>query len=131
MTVTTISPLYNNLLSEVEQLSSPELEQFVNYVLGLQARRRAPSLPQREAELLLKINQGWSIATQARYEALIAKRQAEQLNASEYDELLALTEQAETLNVRRIEALVELARYRQTSLPRLMATLGLQEPGVV
>lgn len=46
------------LLKAVEQLSLPDLEQFVSQVLALQAQRRANNLPQAEAELLLKINQG-------------------------------------------------------------------------
>ncbi len=129
MTATAIH--YHNLLSAVEQLDSSELEQFIRYVLGLQARRRAPSLAKSESELLLKINQSWPATTQARYESLITKRQTERLTPSEYDELLNLTEQSEALNLQRMEALVELARYRQSSLPSLMVTLGLQEPSVV
>jgi hypothetical protein len=50
------------LLKAVNQLSLPDLEQFVSQVLVLQAQRRANSLPQSEAELLLKINQGISLA---------------------------------------------------------------------
>ncbi|WP_236556934.1 hypothetical protein [Calothrix sp. PCC 7507] len=46
------------LLKAVEQLSQGDLERFVSQVIALQAQRKASSLPQVEAELLLKINQG-------------------------------------------------------------------------
>jgi hypothetical protein len=45
------------LLKAVDQLSLPDLEQFASKVLVIQAQRKAPTLPQSEAELLLKINQ--------------------------------------------------------------------------
>ena len=48
----------DELIKAVEQLEAPELEQFVAQVLALQARRKAPSLPRAEAELLQRINRG-------------------------------------------------------------------------
>ncbi|MEH2191804.1 MAG: hypothetical protein V7K98_03940 [Nostoc sp.] len=46
------------LIKAVQQLNQVDLERFVYQVINLQAQRKASSLPQTEAELLLKINQG-------------------------------------------------------------------------
>jgi hypothetical protein len=114
------------LLKTVEQLSLSELEQFVSQVLALRAKRRAPSLPQTEAELLLKINQGMPPEVQARYSELIDKREAETLTPDEYDELLCLTDQVEEVEARRLKYLTELAELRQTTLSGLMKDLKIR-----
>ena len=118
----------DELLKAVGQLSQPELEQFVFQVIALRARRKAPSLPRAESELLLKINQGASPDVQKRYGELIAKRRAETLTPDEYNELLRLTEQAEALEARRVEYLAELARLRNTTLAALMKDFGIRKP---
>jgi hypothetical protein len=118
----------DELLKAVGQLSQPELEQFVFQVIALRARRKAPSLPRAESELLLKINQGASPDVQKRYGELISKRRAETLTPDEYDELLRLTEQTEALEARRVEYLAELARLRDTTLAALMKDLGIRKP---
>ena len=119
------------LLKAVEQLSLPDLERFVSQIIALQAQRRATSLPQAEAELLLKINQGISSDTQKYFDELIAKRQAETLTPDEHKELLHLTEEIEKLQAQRIEYLVELARIRRISITELMKNLGIGTPEYV
>jgi hypothetical protein len=114
------------LLRAVDQLPTEQLEAFVSQALLLQARRRAPSLPHDESELMQKINEGLSVETQARYYALMDKRDAETLTSDEYEELLQLTDEAEEWNVRRVEALVELAQLRQMSLGDLMDSLDIR-----
>ncbi|HEY52605.1 MAG TPA: STAS/SEC14 domain-containing protein [Caldilineae bacterium] len=122
----------DELLKAVEQLSLPDLEQFVQQTVRLLARRRAPVLPRKEAELLLKINQtAPPLDLQARYDELAAKRQAETLTPGEHEELMHLTDQLDELNVHRLEYLAELARLRQTSLSVLMEDLGIEAPAVV
>ena len=118
----------DELLKAIGQLDQPELEQFMYQIIELRACRQAPSLPQDEAKLLLKINQGISPEVQKRYDELVAKRRAESLTADEYDELLLLTDQIENLEVRRMEYLTELARLRQTSLTKLMEDFGIHPP---
>lgn len=117
---------YNELLKAVEQLSLPELEQFVPQIIALQARYRAPTLPKDEANLLLRINQGVPSNIQERYDELIAKRRAETLTPEEHSELLRLTEHIERLEAKRAEHMAELARLRNTSLTALMEELGIQ-----
>ncbi len=115
-----------DLLKAVEQLSQSDLEQFVSQVMTLQAQRKARSLPQIEAELLIKINQGIPSDIQRLYNELIAKREAETLTVEEHQNLLQLTEQVEKLQAQRIESLAELARIRGISLTVLMTNLGIK-----
>jgi hypothetical protein len=116
------------LLKAADQLPTDQLEAFVSQALLLQARRRVPYVPEREAELLLKIHEGLPEETRARYYALIDKRDDETLTPEEYKELLRLTDEAEAWNVRWIEALTELAQLRQLSLRDLMDSLGIRPP---
>src|SRR5438046_3960928 len=85
----------DKLIEAAGQLRQPELEQFVAQVLALQARRKAPNLPQEETTLLLKINSGLPAEVRQRYHELIGKRREERLTQDEYEELLRLTDEAE------------------------------------
>ncbi len=121
----------DELLKAAGQLNPRELEQFAFQVMALRAQRQAPSLPQAEAELLLKINQGVSPEVQKRYDELMAKRWAESLTSNEYEELLHRADQTEKLEARRMEHLAELARLRRISLTDLMGNLGIRSPAYV
>ena len=114
------------LLKAVEQLTLPDLDKFVSQVMMIQAQRKAPNLPQSEAELLLKINQSVPLDTHKHYDELIVKREAETLTLDEHRELLRLSEQIEKLQAQRLENLAELARLRGVSLTTLMENLGIQ-----
>ncbi|MGI2904837.1 STAS/SEC14 domain-containing protein [Tolypothrix sp. VBCCA 56010] len=113
------------LLKAVEQLNLSELEQFVSQVIILQAQRKATKLPQAEAELLLKINQGIPANLQRDYKELMTKRDDEILTEYEYQKLLQLTDEIEKIQAQRIENLAELARMRGISLTALMENLGI------
>ncbi len=121
----------DKLLQAIQQLDKSELDQFVFQVVNLRAKRQAPSLPKAEAELLQKINRGLPARFQKKYRELLAKRQAEDLGAEEYSELLNLTNQVEKLEAQRVGYLVELARLRQTNIADLMDSLGIQHPAYV
>jgi hypothetical protein len=88
-----------------------------------------PHLPQPEADLLQKINEGLPPEHWQRYHELVAKRRAETLQPDEHASLIALSDQIESANARRIAYLIELARLRQTSLEELMDQLGIKSPG--
>ncbi|WP_373537075.1 STAS/SEC14 domain-containing protein [Microcoleus sp.] len=115
-----------DLLEAVQQLSQPELEQFIEQVLQLHAKNIAPSLPTQESELLLKINQGLPEELQHLYQALIDKRDRETLTESEYQQLLELTEEVEKYQSQRLEYLTQLAQIRQMSLTNLITQMGLK-----
>lgn len=116
------------LVGGVEQLNTADLEWLTNQVLAVRAKRRAPSLPHKEAELLQKINQGLPAETQQRFDLLTAKRRAETLTDAEYEELLALVDEIELRDAKRVEYLVELAQLRSISLRTLMQQLEIRPP---
>lgn len=126
-----LPPLRENIMQAAERLPVNELAHLVQDLLSLQARRQAPVLPTSEAELLLQINQGLTAEQQVRYEQLIEKRLAETLTSVEHQELMQLNQMIEQLNVARIKNLISLAQLRQTTLPQLMAELGIAEPHYV
>ena len=115
----------DELLKAALQLPPVEWEQFVARLFTLKARERVPTLSEREAELLLKINQGLPAATQARLNELIAKRRAESITAKELHELKKLTDQVEEFDAERLTHLSELAALRGVPLRKLIKQLGL------
>lgn len=114
------------LLDAVLQMPQHELEQFVSRVFSLKARQRTRALPEREAELLLKINQGLPSATQQRLNELVNNRRAETISAKELRELKKLTDQIEKSDAKRLELLTELARLRDVPIRKLIKQLGLK-----
>ena len=117
-----------DLLNAARQLGTEELDHFVRRILDLKARRSAPALPEREAELFLAINRGLPADLRARYEALIGRRRAEALTPEEHEELLRLSDEAEEMQAERLAALAELAQLRGTTIADLMARLGIVGP---
>lgn len=118
-----------DLLKAVSQLSPKDLDQFVDEVVILRARQRAPNLSQRETELMLQINQGFSIDFRHRISTLQKKLHAERLSPDEHQEYLHLIAQVEERQAQRLEALAELARLEKTTVRAVMKRLGIQSPG--
>jgi len=118
----------DELLNAANQLSEPELETLLNQLWLLNARRRAPVLPEQETHLLTQINQDIPADLHQRYRALAEKRDAATLMDEEYEELLALGDRIEQFTAQRLEALVNLATLRQVPLLQLMDDLGIQSP---
>jgi hypothetical protein len=116
----------DQLLEAILQMPQRELEQFVAKAFSLKARERTRALPEREAELLFKINQGLPSATQQRLNELIDKRRAETISAKELRELKKLTDQIEESDAKRLELLIELASLRNMPLRKLIKQLGLK-----
>lgn len=115
----------DELVRAAEQLPQPDLETLTTQVLALKAKRVMPDLPQDEAVLLQKINQGLPNDLQKRFEELIEQRQAETLTEVEYAELLQLTGQTEQYQADRLKYLSELADLRKVSLADLLNDLGI------
>jgi len=123
-----------NVTSELErklkQVAGQKGLQPDTYILrllqkDLQSHSAPALLPPQESKLLKKINASLSAIAWERYRLLLAKRDAEALNAQEQAELVALSDQIEAANVRRMKAVAELARLRETSVPALMESLGI------
>src|SRR5262249_18975744 len=120
-----------DLLAALEQLEPKEAEKVSRHLLHLQARRRAPQLSEREAQLLREVYREKRAGFQERFDELNAKRRAFALAPEEHEELLRLVGESEAFTARRLEALTELAQLRQVPLPALMKQLGLKAPVVV
>lgn len=118
----------DKVLDGVARLDTPELGRFLSQVSILLARRKAPSIPKREAELLQKINQGLATAFQHRYDELTTKLQADTITSEEHQELLQLIDQIELADAERMQHLIELAQLRNMSLDGLMNQLGIHHP---
>jgi hypothetical protein len=123
-----ISIALDEVLDGVARLDTPELERFLSQVSILLARRKAPSLPEREAELLQTINQGLPVALQRRYDELTAQLRADTITSAEHHELLQLIDQIELANAERMQHVIELAQLRNLSLDELTNQLGIHYP---
>ncbi len=118
----------DQLLSGVAQLDTSSLTDFQQQVSRLLARRKAPSVSQREVELLQQISRRLPSTTQQRYEELNAKLHEETISTAEHQELLALIDQIELGDATRLQHLVELAQLRGVALAVVMDQLGLRAP---
>jgi uncharacterized protein YjgD (DUF1641 family) len=115
-----------DLLEAVKQLSMTEIEDFVENVIAFRAKKITQNLSQKEAELLLNINQKLDNFLHKKYNNLIKKRVNENLSNNEYEELLSLTELVEKHQAQRLKYLVELANLRGCSLNKLIDDLGIK-----
>jgi len=117
------------LLRAVERLPADELDTFVAQVVALRTRRAHGRLGADETTLLLTINAARpEPAQQARFDALVAKRQAETITPAELQELIEVTDAIELRDAERLEALQELAQLRRTTVRALMDALGIRAP---
>lgn len=117
------------VLQGVAKLDTPELERFLSQVGILLARRKAPSIPQREAVLLQKINKPLlSAPAQTQYQHLSQKLHTDTITPTEHEDLLKLVDSIEQADAERLQALFELAQLRNLPLDTLMQQLGIQTP---
>ena len=121
----------DDFVEAAEQLRPAELEQLSRRLLHIQARRKAPHLSQREAELLEGIAQTGTFAQQARYHQLNAQLEHRSLTPDEQNELHSLIAQSEALTVQRLALLVELSQLRRVALPTLMKQLQIKAAAVI
>lgn len=122
---------FEDVFRGVDQLSTPEFEDFVKRILALRAKRRASVLSKTETELLQEINRGLSQTAQQRFDDLRLKMQQESLTPAEHQELLDMTAQVEKLDAERIRSMAELAQLRDVSIQTLMKQLGIRRPAYV
>ncbi len=116
----------DELIKAANQLNEADLNQLLHQIVVLRARRKTPILPEEEAQLLLRINQGIPSDLRSSYQALREKRDAETLDDKEYESLIQLSNQIEQIGAQRLQSLAKLAQIRQVSLLDLMETLGIQ-----
>jgi hypothetical protein len=112
------------LLKAVEQLTEPNLEQFLSQLVILHTHQKATHLLKNESELFSQVHKD-IIIDNNNYEKVIDKREVETLTKEEYQALLYLGEQIDRLQAQRIEYMAELAKIHRISLTKLMENLGL------
>lgn len=120
------SPL-NETIQRVEKWETHDVEQLLREIAAVLMRRKLQTLPSRESELLLQINQpALSSELAKRYDDIYKKLQLETISEVEHAELLELSAKQEKNNIQRLRCLVELAQIRNISLDRLMSQLGIE-----
>jgi len=80
-----------NRLERLSRQEGSAMGEVASPLLAQAARTARPTSEITEAELLQKINEGWSPEGWDRYHALTSKRRTENLTRDEYAELVALT----------------------------------------
>jgi hypothetical protein len=121
-------PSVNAILTVVRQMPIAEMEQLVDQIIAIRAKRVAPHLTADESTLLARINKGLPAEDRARVRALIEKRDDETITAEEWRELAAITDRLEWLHADRLAALAQLAKLRGVTLDEVMGQLGIQFP---
>jgi hypothetical protein len=86
---------------------------------------RAPSLPAREADLLLRLQNLFPPEQTAEYQELCRRSDKGTITDTERERLIALIEQRDHQNAERLETLAELAELRGVNLREVMADLGV------
>jgi hypothetical protein len=115
----------DELIHAANQLNETDLDQLLQQVVTMRARRKTPILPEEEVLMLQQINQSIPADLRSQYQALREKREAETLTPTEQETLIDLSKQIENLGATRLESLYKLAQLRQVSLSSLMETLGI------
>jgi hypothetical protein len=121
----------DDFVEAAEQLQTAELEKLVRRLLQIHARRKAPNLPQREAELLEGIVRTATFDQQPRYHELQAQLKQRTLDTGEQNEMRELIALSEAQTAKRLAMLIELSQLRGISLSTLMKQLQIKAPAVV
>lgn len=116
----------NEILNNVSNLETPDLEHFLQEVAYLLAKRKVKSISKRESQLLLKINKPLlSAKMQLQCNTLYQKLKSETITPAEHQQLLKFIKKREKKGVERLAALIELAQLKKTPTKTLMQQMGL------
>lgn len=116
-----------SLLKVAEKMDTTQLEQLADSILLIRARRRVDSSKETEAELLKKAMQDFTDAERRRFRRLIKKRQNDEINEDELQELFAYIEMSENLTARRVENVLKLAALKGIPFQEMYDQLGFKE----
>ena len=127
LTITLPNELEQFLQSHAQQVGIP-VETLLARTIAerWEGVRRAPSLPERESELLLRLQTLFPPEQTRQYHALCEKSDAQTLTEVERGQFLALLEQRDHQNAERLQIAAELAHLRNLPLREVMAQLGIR-----
>jgi hypothetical protein len=115
----------DEILNGISTLETNELEQFMQKISKIVAKRKANSLSKKESDLLLNINNSIPQIQQKRFELLSAKLNNKTISPNEHNEMLELIDFLELKHAERLKNLIELSQFRNVSLDTLMQQLQL------
>jgi hypothetical protein len=120
-------PSVSEILDSASRLGAEDFEKLFKKIAILHIQRSGvKTLPEGEAALLEKINQGFPSAKWERLQYLDWKMETTGLSEKEATESLRLAAAYEDYTVRRLQLLVKLADMRRVSLDELMVQLELK-----
>lgn len=123
-----INPLLETKLREKAVTKGVGLNQFISQFLEHSFGNELslqPSVTEREAVLLQKINLDITSEKWEVYLKLKEKRQETNITQAELKQLIHLTNEIESANAKRIAVLAELAQIRNIPIRVLMEQLGI------
>jgi hypothetical protein len=115
-----------SLLNNAAQMPVLELERFLREANALLFRKKIKDKKLRERQLLYKINTSVLNSSQIEsYHILSEKLHLGRMNDKEHFEFEELANQEEKLRNQRVKYMIELSQLRETSLLKVMESLGL------
>lgn len=115
----------NDLIKSVEQLDIDNLEKFLERVLLIRAKKIAPTISKKEANLLTIINQPIPQKLLKGFKKLDAIKKERTLLEKEYFKLTKILAEIEKLNADRLVALAALSKIQRKPLKQLMTQFGV------
>lgn len=121
-----ISLSFQDLMSGVLQLSSPDFESFIKQVQELHQIQQKRGISEQEIQLVAKIKESLPTTSLDRLAILEEKQQESELTAIEGQEMEALIQEMEQLHFQRIMAIGQLAQLRGESVEQISKDFGFQ-----
>jgi hypothetical protein len=118
----------DEILAAADRLDETGLDQLLQQVSLMRARRKAPLLSPQESRLLQQINQGLPDDLDRRSQTLREKSQNGTISPVESAEFGQVNGLIENLAAKRIEALIKLSELRQIPFTQLLDDLGIHGP---
>jgi hypothetical protein len=118
----------DEILAAADRLDETGLDQLLQQVSWMRARRRVPLLSHQESSLLQQINQGLPDDLDRRSQSLREKSLEGTITAAESTEFSQVNGLIEQLAAKRIEALIKLSELRQIPFTQLLDDLGIHGP---
>ncbi len=125
-----LPPEVESKVREVARAEGMDVSALVRETMEARLRQYDPARSLTEADLLARINKGFSEAFWNRYRQLITKRRAETMTPQEQQEAIGMSDQLEAWRVERLQYLIKLAEIRHTSVDALMQELGLHPTSI-